>query len=170
MTPRPIRIRPFEVGDVDDLAALADEREVWRGVRDRFPHPYTRADAMGWIAANQPIEPALNLAVTIDGEFAGGVGLKPKDDVYRLTAELGYWVARPYWGSGVGTEAVRLMTEYAFRTFRYERLEAGVFDWNTASVRVLEKNGYRFEGRLRRAAIKDDEVCDVLMYARLRGD
>ena len=93
-----------------------------------------------------------------------------KDPVYRDTAELGYWLAEPYWGRGLMTEAVRAVTRYAFDELGLFRIEAGVFGWNVSSVRVLEKVGYSFEGRLRKQVFKDGQRVDVLLYSRLRTD
>ena len=114
--------------------------------------------------------PPLNFAIVLDGEPIGGAGLEPQLDVNRLTAEIGYWVAEPHWGKGIATEAARRLTEYAFEAFPFERLEAAVFEWNPASCRVLEKAGYRREGKLRRSVVKDGRIGDAFVYAKLRPD
>ena len=80
----------------------------------------------------------------------GGIGIELGADVFRRSAEIGYWLGEPFWGRGIATEALRAVTDYAFETFDICRLEAGVFDWNPASARVLEKAGYTLEGRARR--------------------
>jgi RimJ/RimL family protein N-acetyltransferase len=75
--------------------------------------------------------------------------------VYRKTAEIGYWIAEPYWGRGIATEAVRLLKHYAFASFDILRLQAEVFQHNTASMRVLQKNGFMQEAIHHRAVIKN---------------
>lgn len=164
-------LRPFRRGDEDDLVRHADDREVWRGVKDRFPHPYTRADAEEWISrCLEEGEPTRTFAIAVDGQVVGCIGLETRGDIYRLGAELGYWLGRAFWGRGIVTEAVGLVTEHAFEALELIRVQAGVYDWNPASARVLEKNGYVREGRLRKAVIKDGRVGDLLLYAKVRED
>jgi ribosomal-protein-alanine N-acetyltransferase len=66
------------------------------------------------------------------------------------------------------TAAVRATSEYMFRHFDIERLEASVFAWNPASMRVLEKCGFAREGVLRRSVLKDGQLIDSVVYARVR--
>jgi RimJ/RimL family protein N-acetyltransferase len=79
-------------------------------------------------------------------------------------------LGEPYWGRGIATEAVRAVTDYAFRTFDLCRLHAGVFEWNPASMRVLEKAGYTLEARHRRSVTKDGQTIDRLVYALVRPE
>jgi len=90
-------------------------------------------------------------------------------DLLRRSAEIGYWLGEEYWGRGIMTEAVRAMTEYAFETFDINRVYAGVLEYNLSSVRVLEKNGYVCEGRLRQAYTKDGKTYDQLLYSIIRA-
>ena len=90
--------------------------------------------------------PVLNFAIVVAGAAVGGTGLELGTDVSRRSAEVGYWLGQPFWGRGIATEALRAVTDYAFTTLDICRLEAGVFDWNPASARVLEKAGYVLEG------------------------
>jgi RimJ/RimL family protein N-acetyltransferase len=165
-----ITLRRWRADDVDALVRYANNRNIWLNLRDRFPHPYTRADADSWIArcAAEP-EPHLQFAIDLDGEAIGGIGFDRMTDIHRLTVEVGYWIAEPYWGRGIASEALRQATEYGFASLGVERIEAGVFSTNLASARVLEKNSYTFEGRVRRAIFKDDQMLDALMYARIRS-
>lgn len=168
-----LTLRPFLPGDVESLARHANNRRIWQNLRDGFPHPYTKGDAERWVAhAASMTEPQGVFAIVIDELVAGGIGVHrlDKDPVYRDTAELGYWLAEPYWGRGLMTEAVRAVTRYAFDELGLFRIEAGVFGWNVSSVRVLEKVGYSFEGRLRKQVFKDGQRVDVLLYSRLRTD
>lgn len=166
MTPR---LRPWRPDDEAALVRYANDRAVWVNLRDRFPYPYKPDDARAWIRTVETEgEPVLNFAIDLAGEAIGGAGLRRFDDVMRRTAEVGYWLGRPFWGRGFATAAVAELTAYAFATFDFVRLEAGVFEWNPASARVLEKNGYVLEGRLRRSVFKDGRVGDSLLFARLR--
>jgi len=104
----------------------------------------------------------------VDGAAVGSVGIELGTDVFRRSAEIGYWLGEPFWGRGIATEALRAMTEYAFAHFDICRLEAGVFGWNPASARVLEKAGYTLEGRARNAVVKDGRTTDRLLYGLVR--
>jgi RimJ/RimL family protein N-acetyltransferase len=161
-------LRPFRRDDEPSLVRHANNRNVSRNLRDRFPFPYTAADAREWTTRVSAQAPVASFAIVVDGEVVGGIGVEPGADVFRRSAEIGYWLGEPFWGRGIATEALRAVTEYAFRTFDICRLEAGVFDWNPASARVLEKAGYTLEGRARLAVTKDGRTGDRLLYALVR--
>ncbi|MFN2383863.1 MAG: GNAT family N-acetyltransferase [Gemmatimonadota bacterium] len=163
-------VRSWHRGDAASLVRHADDREVWRNLRDRFPSPYTEGDAKRWLRVASREDPGMNFAIAVDGEAVGGIGLGAQPDVFRRSVEIGYWLGRPYWGRGIMTEAVRAVTAYGFATLDVGRIFAGVFDWNPASARVLEKAGYTFEARLRRDVTKDGHTLDRLMYAVTRED
>lgn len=161
-------LRPWRRSDVESLLRHANNYKIWRNVRDRFPHPYTRAAAEQWVsvANNNPYEPAL--AIEVDGAAVGGIGLIFGQDIDRRSAEIGYWLGEEYWGRGIVTAAVQALTDYAFAHFDLARIWACVFEWNPSSMRVLEKAGFTREGVLRKAATKDGQTIDVVMYARVR--
>ncbi|MGE0133103.1 MAG: GNAT family N-acetyltransferase [Blastocatellales bacterium] len=161
-------IRPWRPGDEEALVVHANNYNIWRNVRDRFPHPYTPEDAREWIRLAGEEYPQTNFAIVVDDEAAGGIGLVLKDDIYRCTAEIGYWLSEAFWGRGIMTEAVRALTRWGFENFDLSRIYAGVLEWNPASMRVLEKAGYQFEGRLRKAIVKQNQVMDEFIYAIVR--
>jgi ribosomal-protein-alanine N-acetyltransferase len=158
-------LRPWRAGDETSLVRHANDREVWRNLRDQFPYPYTLADAAHWIgfASSQPR--ATSLAIEVESQAVGGVSLRLNDDVERVAAEIGYWLGREFWNRGVMTAAVCAMTEYGFEQFALTSIYAVPFASNTASHRVLEKVGYAREGVLRRSAIKDGTVTDQVLFA-----
>ncbi|MBV8153004.1 MAG: GNAT family N-acetyltransferase [Candidatus Eremiobacteraeota bacterium] len=160
-------MRTYREDDAEALQALADDWEVARYMRDRFPHPYGIADAREWIAKNaHPL--STNFAIEADGEYAGGVGYMRFENEARLTAEAGYWLGRKFWGRGIATAAFGCLVQLAFEREDVVRLEAGAYSNNPRSQRVLEKCGFQREGVHRRAVIKGDEILDVVMYAKLR--
>ncbi|MDZ7266307.1 MAG: GNAT family N-acetyltransferase [candidate division KSB1 bacterium] len=163
-------IRSWQPGDEAALVRHANNRKIWRNVRDRFPHPYTLADAEAWIAFAGAQDPCINFAIVVAGEAAGGIGFVLKDDVDRRSAEIGYWLGEAFWGRGIATEAVRAMTAYMFEHFDLCRIQAMVFEWNKASMRVLEKAGYVCEARLRGSATKDGQTIDDFIYAFVRPE
>jgi len=91
--------------------------------------------------------------------------------VERVGAEIGYWLGVPFWGRGIMTAALQAVTAHAFREHpELRRIWAVPFAWNPASMRVLEKAGYRAEGRMRESAVKDGKIVDQMLYAILRSD
>lgn len=161
-------VRKYRVGDEASLVHSANNRKLWRNLRDRFPYPYTMNDAIWWVQTASAAYPTTDFAIVVDGLAVGGVGLVLKDDVYRGTAEIGYWLGEEYWGRGIVTEVVQTMTAYAFEVFHLHRIYAEVFEWNPASMRVLEKCGYQCEGRLRKSVTKDGQTIDAFLYAVVR--
>lgn len=160
-------LRPWRAGDRDALVQHANDESVSRGLSDRFPFPYTRSDADNFLL--HPVEPpSVVLAIEIDGEAAGGIGMQPGEDTLRIGAQLGYWLGRRYWGRGIMSRIVPQWCGHVFASYGFERLQATVLSNNPASARVLEKSGFEREGTLRRAAIKRNEVFDLWMYAMLR--
>ncbi len=162
-------VRPWRRGDETSLAAHANNRNVWLHLRDGFPSPYTLEDARRWIALANSFDPATNFAIAVGGDAVGGIGFTLGADVYRLTAEIGFWLGEAFWGRGIVTAALKVVTDHAFATFGLTRLHAGVFEWNAASMRVLEKAGYVREARLPRSAIKDGKIIDTYLYGTVRG-
>jgi RimJ/RimL family protein N-acetyltransferase len=168
---------PFEDGAIrawrrDDAAALvrqADDYDVWKNLGDFFPHPYTPRDAKSWLGGGSESRRELSLAIEVGGELAGGLGLKfPGDPIYRVGAEVGYWLGRAWWGRGIMPRVLAAFVPWAFARFELERIEAGVFETNPASARVLEKSGFSLESRQTRSVIKEGRVLDRLLYVRFR--
>jgi RimJ/RimL family protein N-acetyltransferase len=164
-----IVLRAWRSSDILSLVRYANNRKIWINLRNIFPHPYTPTDAEKWIAICESNRgPTTNFVIALQGEAIGGIGCRLLDDVDCKTAEIGYWLGEPFWGRGIATAALKQTTEYAFQTFRLDRIQAHVFVWNPASARVLEKCGYILEGRLRHSIFKDGRLADSLLYARIR--
>ena len=162
-------MRAWRRDDADALVRQADDYDVWKNLGDLFPHPYTAADAKSWLGGGAESRSELSLAIDVDGELAGGLGLKfPRDPIYRVTAEVGYWLGRAWWGRGIMPRVLTAFVPWAFERFELERIEAGVFETNPASARVLEKAGFALEFRQRRYVIKEGRVLDRLPYVRYR--
>jgi RimJ/RimL family protein N-acetyltransferase len=163
-------LRLFRPGDLSALVRHANDHQVWRFLRDRFPHPYTPIDGDAWLKHVAGQSPPLNFAIEEDGEAVGGIGLIPGTDVDRASAEVGYWLGRAVWGRGLATRAVRALTVWTFATFDVMRLFATLFSFNPVSVRVLEKAGWRREGVLRNAVVKEGRIADLLVYGITREE
>ena len=164
------RLRRWRAEDAGSLVRHANNPNVSRNLRDAFPYPYTELHAESFLERNVGREPITNFAIEINGEAAGSVSLRLQSDIYSGVAEIGYWIAEPYWGRGIASEAARAMTDYGFEQFPITRIEADVFERNPASMRVLEKAGFRFEARLRQRITKAGETMDAMLYAVTRSD
>jgi len=162
-----VQLRPWQLSDAQALAALANNKKIWDNVRDRFPHPYTVKDAMQWITLQQTHQPIQNFAVLYNGQLAGSAGLILQEDVARKTIEIGYFIGEPFWSKGIASEAVRLLIDYTLQHFDVVRLYAQVFENNTASMKVLEKNGFYLECSRKKAAFKNNQVLDDYVWVRL---
>ncbi len=162
------KIRPYESSDVASLVKYGNNYKVWKNLRDRFPHPYTRAHAIDWIRYVGRQRPTNDLAIAAGIELIGGIGVHIQEDVHRRSAEIGYWLGEPFWGRGIATRAVEAMTDHAFASFPIVRIYAHVFEGNPASVRVLEKVGYECEGQMRKSVYKDGKLLDQLVYGIIR--
>jgi len=162
-------LRPYREGDEEALSRAANNPAIARNMVSTFPSPYTLKDAEMWIASCLVApEGETRLAVDIDGAVHGGIGIYPRPLWSPYTFEMGYWLAESQWGRGLMTKAVALVIAHAFDRLSAERVQSFVYDWNPGSRRVLEKNGFQAEGRLRRAVHKDGRFGDCWAYGRLR--
>jgi len=160
-------VRPWRESDAEELASVANDREVSRYLRDRFCYPYTLDDALRWIDLSTQDDPS-SLAIVVGGRVAGATALELYTAERRHAAELGYWLGREYWGRGIATAVCRAMTRYGFEHFGLYRIQAEVYGPNRASARVLEKSGFALEGVRRAAILKGTTYLDATVYARLR--
>ena len=160
-------VRPWRKADAASLVQHANNLNVAKHLRDRFPHPYTTADAKFFLKHASAAQDPSNLAIDVDGNAVGAVGYVPGHDIERFSAEIGYWLGEEFWGRGIVTEAVQLVTNHAFEQLNFLRLYALPFTDNPASARVLEKSGYEREALLRSSSVKSGEPKDQWLYARI---
>ena len=157
-------------GDQDRWIALADDYDIWSNLDDSFPHPYTRKDAEEWVALQSSKDPAEHFAICDAAGPIGGIGVNTQRGDSTNSAELGYFVGKPFWGRGIATAAAKAVTAYGFDTVGFIRIFAKVKISNGASARVLEKVGYRREELVRGAKLQQGEPVGYLTYAILRED
>jgi RimJ/RimL family protein N-acetyltransferase len=106
----------------------------------------------------------------VDDQVVGCISLRPDAGWLRCNAEVGYWIGQAYWRRGITSEALALVTAWAW-SHRPElmRLYAPIFAWNEGSQVVARKCGYFLEAQLRCSAIKDGRVIDRVQWAALRS-
>ena len=165
-----IRLRVFSKEDTNDLVRLCDNLNIWRNVRDALPHPYKLSDAHSFIQLATSKTPQEIFAITKKNMLVGCIGIHPKEDVYRFSAEIGYWIGEPYWGQGLATAALKLIINYGFETLGMTKLYAGCFEFNKASQKVLVKAGFRREAILKKAVFKNEAFYDEIRYAIFKDD
>lgn len=164
------KLEPWRPALAQSLAAAANDQDIAAYLRDAFPHPYTPADAEAFIAQCVQSGDASGLfrAITLGDEAVGSISVIPGSDVYRRSAELGYFLAKPWWGQGLMTWAVQRITAEAFSRYDICRIYAEPFAHNFGSRRVLEKTGFALEGTLYRSVCKNGQMYDSCIYALTR--
>jgi len=162
-----IVLRPLRTKDAERLVELANNEKISRNLRDGFPHPYTMDDAKGFLQIFSDQDPVTFFGIDYCGEYVGNISLVMGQDIYRKSAEIGYFLGEPYWNKGIASEAVKLITGYGFNTLGIIRIHTGIFEYNTASMRVLEKCGFEKEGIFRKSIFKQNKVWDEIRYAKI---
>jgi RimJ/RimL family protein N-acetyltransferase len=160
---------------------MSDAVEIAHHLKDRnvtrytyMPHPYTTSDYHQFLRRlRTPKTRTGNIVFAIadksTGKVIGAVGVHHIDTAGRKT-EIGYWLAKSYWGRGIVVEALNRVVEYLFRERKLERIYARVWHPNVKSIRVLEKAGFSHEGRLRRDVKRNGRWMDVLLFGLLRSE
>ncbi len=159
------KLRPWTINDLESLVKYANNQNIAKNLTDRFPHPYTLENGKAFIEMATQNIPTSIFAIEINGQASGGIGLHFQQDIQRKNAELGYWLAEPFWGNGIITKAIKEITDYGFKTFDITRIYARPYGTNIASQKVLEKVGYKLEGRFEKTLYKNNEFLDELIYA-----
>ena len=164
-------LRPWEESDAESLAKYANDPRVPFNLTDAFPNPYSISDAYAFIKRCREKDPEeFHRAIVIDGEAAGCVSIIPQKDIYRKNAEIGYWLAVPFWGHGIMTRAAGQICREAFARYDLARIYARVNTRNPASRRVLEKNNFVLECVMRNSVYKYGKLLDSWLLALLRDE
>lgn len=158
-------IRPFVLEDVASIARHAANPKVSQTLSDDFPHPYTEEFAARWVTAAINAMPRTHFAIEVDGEAAGAIGYRVVPGGF--SAELGYWLGEDFWERGIATAAVGLMLDHIFAQLPVPGVTATVLEFNHASIRVLQKTGFRLIGW--QTAIKGGSKVQQIIYSRGRG-
>ncbi len=159
------KLRNLTESDTFSLTKYANNYEIWLNLTDSFPHPYTVQDAENFIEFCKTQTDELNLCIDFEGECIGMIGIFFKKGIRQKTAELGYWLAQPFWGQGIMAKCVSGFVNYIFQNYDIIRIQASVLDWNKASARVLEKSGFKYEGKSEKAFFKDNKTADEHRFA-----
>ncbi len=162
-------LRELMDSDLEKLAIYADNEKVSMNLRDGFPKPYTIESARNFKKMIDSLSPKTIFAIEYQNDYAGNISLSIGTDVYRKSAEIGYFIGEPFWNKGIATKAVNLITEWGFRELDIVRIYTGVFEYNQASQRVLEKCGFVKEAVFSQAICKNDKMYNEIRYAKIRN-
>lgn len=160
-----IQLQDITQTSLEEIQRLANNHAIAINLRDAFPYPYTIEDTATFLelAANGTLGKVYGV---YDGDiFVGCCSLIPQQDVYRLNAEIGYWIGEPYWGKGYATEVVKLLLNVAFEELNLSRAYAHIFEFNKGSMRVLEKAGFHKEAIIKSSIIKEGKIFDEYLYS-----
>jgi len=136
-----IELKEFDLSMKEALQKQANNENIGKNLAEGFPFPYTDEHAKSFIQLKMKGRNE-SLAIFYNNKFAGVIGLfPPKDDAYT---GIGYWLGEEFWGKGIMTMAIQQFIAYTNKTFAYTKFKASVIEYNTGSIKVLEKNGFKF--------------------------
>lgn len=166
--PNSIRLTEIRRSDRDGLIEFLNDRDIYDRTL-RIPFPYKTADAEQWFGIvdkltkqnGQPVNWAIR---SDDDKMIGGIGLEGPGLDRSHRAEIGYWLAKPFWGQGIMTSVVKAICQHTFDNLGLGKINAHVFSFNDASTPVLEKCGFEQEGYLKKHFVKDGQFIDAKSY------
>lgn len=167
-----IVLRSIDGADASAIARYAADVEISRWTE--IPHPYTMAHAREFIdfsvQENRNGKSAhFGIEWIGSGEIIGMCSLTNIDRDAR-SGEIGYWLAKDYWGKGIASDSVEMIMRHGFLTLRMTRLYARVIAPNEKSLRLLDRLGFVDEGTLREAFWRNGRAYDVRMFSMLVGE
>lgn len=161
-------LRPWKESDAASIARHANNKKISDNLRDGFPYPYTIEDARTWLSLALNETRHILLAIEVDGEAAGGIAILYKDNVYRFSAEIGYWLGESHWNKGITSEAIRILSDFIFENTGIVRIQAEIFSPNIASMKAVTNAGYLFESINKKAIFKNGEFFDLHVYCKVK--
>ncbi len=165
-----ISLRAWATSDIDNLLKYANNPNIAKNMTNAFPHPYNQEAGEAFIAMANSKKPVSIFAICLNNEAIGGIGVHAQQDIHEKCAELGYWLAEPFWGKGITSKVVLKMIDFAFNNFDIIRLYARPFSSNIGSQKVLEKCGFNLEARLKKSIYKNGVYLDELIYSIVKDE
>jgi RimJ/RimL family protein N-acetyltransferase len=165
-----VTLRKWQLSDAATLAKMLSNKKVLDNLRDGLPYPYTEKDGEDFVNSmlSSDKNDTFAFAIIYGDEVVGSIGAFRQQNIHSKTAEIGYYIGESYWGNGICTAAVTLLSRFVFENTDIIRLFAEPFATNAGSIRVLEKAGFAYEGTLRKNAVKNGIVLDMKMYSLIK--
>ncbi len=161
------KLRKFRITDADDIVEQLNNINVCRNLADEIPFPYTKKDAEYFIKVICKQKNNYDFAIIVNGKVVGAIGFVNLKGLRKHTAELGFWLGESYWNNGIITEAIKKIKKEIFKK-DIVRIQSHVFEWNKASCRVLEKNGFKKEGTLKKSILKENKITNRILYSYIK--
>lgn len=161
-----ILLRPYQLSDQPALAMMANNPNIANNLKNNFPYPYTLETASKYLhlATQTNPEKLLELAIEVDGEFAGAISITFNHDIYCYCCELGYWLGQPYWNKGIMKKSVKLMIDHVFKNYNINIITAKTFATNISSQKVLLANNFKKLIILNNYAYKNNQFRDLTIF------
>lgn len=160
-----ITLNELKEADIASIARQLNNENVARYLSSKIPFPYTESDAKWFIEEGSKI--GINKAIYFQNSLVGVTGMVPGSFEYERSGEIGYWLGQDHWGKGIATAAVTQLTNHVFEHTQICRLVAPVFGPNHASIRVLEKCGYKLEAIQKQALFKHGKLYDSHVFVKV---
>jgi ribosomal-protein-alanine N-acetyltransferase len=164
-------LRPLRPGDEDQIVEYADHEENWRyTLLELYPYypemarDFIAQSIRGWETGKRLV---FGIQLKTEGRLVGAVDLRIDPD---RCGEIGYMIGNQQWGKGIAPEAVRMVIGFAFGTLKLHRIQAGIFEENPRSMRVLEKCGFTREGVERERFFRTGRWMDAVLYSILESE
>jgi RimJ/RimL family protein N-acetyltransferase len=166
-----IRIRKLKLSDADDVFRNINNKAVVRWMSVTVPYPYLQKDAIKFIRKSQRginSKKYYNFGIVLKrtGKVIGGIGLE-KIDLKNKRAEIGFWIAQKHWGKGLVKEAIEIVSKFGFKQLGFHKIYSVVFEENIASQKVLEKFGFKVEGKLVEEFYRYEKWQNIILYGLL---
>lgn len=165
-------LRKLTMQDASDIEKYAGDYDVAKTTLS-IPHPYPKGSGISFIQSTERAEQMGKVILFAieekhSGQFIGVMNFNLSKEHQR--AELAYWIGKPFWGKGYGTEAAQKLIGYGFEKLDLNKIHAAAFASNPGSWRIMEKVGMKREGLLQQHLVRFHEVHDVVYYGILKED
>ncbi|WP_440948019.1 GNAT family N-acetyltransferase [Methanosarcina sp. T3] len=158
----------WEKSDAENFFKYSQNPKVAENMRDTFPSTLEdcrkAVESFGYSDETQQC----CRAIVVNGEAVGCIAIFFKNDVYRKSAEIAYWLGEPFWGRGIMSRAIKELCQIVFEQYDIVRIFAEPYAHNTGSRKALEKAGFVLEGIMKKSVYKNGRFFDYCMYALVK--
>jgi len=162
-----IELRKLRLSDAEDLMKAINDKKIIPYLDQNRKYPISLDYAKKSVIRSINDKKSYKKAIIVDGKFTGTISLYNPNENKKIF-EVGYFIARPYWNKGIATLAVSSMCDFGFKKLKLKRIWADTNSNNPASARVLEKAGFKLEGKKRKLVYKKGKYFDELIWGKLR--